>query len=376
MNNIRNIILFNLSLLLILCSCGEEEHSTQLQDTNLSIGWKINKVNGLGKMSRGLIEDKNILEDACSPTGGNESIGIWGDYDAVVNGVLQTSVGFFQATELQYYGISADEDSPTGWDYSGEDRFWTWGGRYKFRAYYPQKGVNVVSSSTASMFVFEWNSMLQQQDLMVAYNYIDTQRWDLKDPVPLEFDHALSALKFNFQFEEGYVADDKLTGFWLENTAEDDFASIGIMAYGAITAADAPETMTWERSYANEPGTEIYKWTYPTGIPFYRTSDNASAMATAYTTGAKDGGEYIGNDGWLLVIPQKPSGKVNICFTTEKSGTTVYRAKLPAQTETDNVFRPGYKYNYTVTIGSTDLTLDLSIAEWNRRESSHDIKFQ
>ena len=261
MNFIKNILPLFVFPLLLLCSCGEDYYSIDLKETNVPIGWKVNKINELGKTSRALIENKGILETACSPAGENESIGIWGDYDLVSDNQNQTIVGFFQATELQYYGISADEDSPTGWDYSGEDRFWTWGGRYKFRAYYPQKGVSVVSSSTASMFVFEWNSMLQQQDLMVAYNYIDTQRWDLKAPVPLEFDHALSALKFNFQFEEGYVADDKLTGFWLENTEEDDFASIGIMAYGAITATDAPETMTGERSYANEPGTEISKGT-------------------------------------------------------------------------------------------------------------------
>ena len=359
---------------LIMCGCDKNEDNGWDSDGSvIPVRWRINGINK--HSSRALIDEQSAFEYACSPTGGNESIGIWGDYEVLINGVLQTSIGFFQATELQYYGLSAEEGDPTGWDYSGEDRFWTWGGRYKFRAYFPQKGVDVVSSSNASTFVFEWNSMLQQQDLMVAYNYIDTQRWDLKDPVPLDFNHALSALKFNFQFEEGYVADDKLTGFWLENTEEDDFASIGIMAYGATTESDDPETMTWEKAYSNEPGMEIYKWTYPAGIPFYRTSDNTSATATAYTAGAEDGSEYITNDGWLLVIPQKPSGKVNICFTTEKSGTTVYRAKMPAQTETDNVFRPGYKYNYTVTIGSTDLTLDLSIAEWNRLESSHDIKF-
>lgn len=365
----KTLILVSI-LLLVGCSKQNEE---EVHNTLSCIKWRVDGVNQHD--TRSLIEDQSTLEYACSPSGGKESIGLWGDYDAVVNGVTQTTVGFFKATELVYYGMGPFEDSPTGWDYNGEDRYWTWGGNYRFRAYFPQKGVNVVSSSNATTFVFEWNSMLKQLDLMVAYREINTRIWDLDKPVPLTFNHALSALKFNFQFTDGYVAEDKLTGLWLENTAEDDFASIGIMAYGATEETDDPEAMTWTKAYANEPGSEIYKWTYAEGIPFFRTADNVSTMATAYTTGFNDGGEYIDNDGWLLIIPQESSGNVNLCFTTEKSGSHVYRTTLPANTGTDNTFKPGYKYDYTVTIGETDLRLDLSIAEWNRLESSYDIKF-
>lgn len=357
---------------LMAWSCERNEDFVQ-KDGVFCIKWNINNISKHD--TRALIEEQSTLEYACSPSGGKESIGLWGDYDAVVNGVTQTTVGFFKATELVYYGISPTEDSPTGWDYNGEDRYWTWGGSYKFRAYFPQKGVNMVSSSNATTFVFEWNSLQKQIDLLVAYNYIDTRKWDLKEPVPLNFNHALSALKFNFQFDEGYVANDKLTGFWLENSKEDDFASIGIMAYGATNESDDPETMTWASAYSNEPGTEIYKWTYATGIPFSRTETNVSTIATAYTVGAELGSEYMTNDGWLLVIPQKSSGNVWLCFTTEKGGSNVIRTKIPMNTGTDDVFKPGYKYNYTVTIGNTGLKLDLSIMDWNKRESSYDIKF-
>jgi len=375
MKYISNIVFLSVLSLVLFCSCEKEHFSQELQNTSMPIGWQINNVDELGMSSRALIENKDLLKDACSPEGGAESIGLWGDYDLISNNQQQTIIGFFQATELMYYGESADEDSPTGWGYSGEERYWTWGGKYRFRAYFPQNGVNVVSSSNATTFVFEWNSMLKQLDLMVAYNYIDTQRWNMKDPVPLNFRHALSALKFNFKFAEGYFADDKLTGLWLENSAEDDFASIGIMAYGETEDTDDPEAMTWTKAYANDPGSELYKWTYTVGVPFSRTVGGAVNIATAYTTGSTSGSEYTANDGWLLVIPQESSGNVNLCFTTEKGGEKVYRAKLPANTGTDNAFKPGYKYNYTVTISETDLQLDLSIANWNRLESSYDIKF-
>lgn len=373
-------------LLVTVVGCGEDAASltTPTETTDVPIKWRMRPVNGM-QNSRALVEDagtktaEELLQEACAP-GMSERIIIWGDYSYKTS----TQEGFFDGVNLAYYGISADEDSPTGWDYDGEDRFWKLGGKYKFRAYYPKNGVNIVSSSNATTFAFEWNSIQSQTDLLVAYKEIDTQNWNLNDPVPLDMRHALSALKFNFRFVDGYYTEDRLTGFWLENSEEDDFSCVGILAYGGKNVD--PETMTWTGAYAYEPGVEMYKWTYDTGVPIKSeaganadeaaTDDDVITMATAYTGGTTTGDKYSTNDGWLLVIPQELSGNLCLCFTTEKGGVdNVYRAKIPADTGTDGSYKPGYKYNYTVQISKTNLILTLSIAAWNKLDSSYDIKF-
>lgn len=381
----------HIGLCLLLCTataCNEDTAPpiSPNQTTDVPIRWKMQPVEGM-QSSRALVEDdgtttaEEILQDACdADVAGSERIVIWGDYANVINGQQTVQEGFFDGVNLAYYGISAGEDSPTGWDYAGEDRYWTLGGTYKFRAYYPKNGVNIVSSSNATTFVFEWNSIQSQTDLLVAYKEVDTREWKpLNKPVPLDMQHALSALKFNFRFVDGYYTDDKLTGCWLENTKDDDFSCVGIFVYGGSSDA---ENMTWAGAYAYEPGVEMYKWTYDAGIAIANNSgtdpndmaDDVMTTATAYTGGATSGGQYITNDGWLLVIPQQLSGEVCLCFTTEKGGSNTYRVKIPANTGTDSSYKPGYKYNYTVNISKTNLELDLSIAKWNKLDSSHDIK--
>lgn len=377
-------------LLVTAMGCDEDVASltTPAETTDIPIRWRMQPVNGM-QQSRALVEAdgtktaEEFLQEACTSEK-DERIVIWGDYANVISGQLITQEGFFAAANLAYYGIGADEDSPTGWDYDGEDRFWKLGGKYKFRAYYPKNGVNIVSSSNATTFVFEWNSIQSQTDLLVAYKEIDTQNWNLNDPVPLDMRHALAALKFNFRFVDGYYTEDRLTGCWLENSEEDDFSCVGILAYGGKNIN--PETITWTEAYAYEPGVEMYKWTYDTGVSLKSepgvdtdeaaTDDDIITMATAYTGGATTGDKYSANDGWLLVIPQELSGNLCLCFTTAKGGSdNVYRAKIPANTGSNGSYKPGYKYNYTVQISKTNLILTLSIAAWNKLDSSYDIKF-
>lgn len=386
-------VLQNLGLCLLFVTamgCDEDVASltTPAETTDIPIRWRMQPVNGM-QQSRALVEAdgtktaEEFLQEACT-SDKYERIVIWGDYANVISGQLITQEGFFAAANLAYYGIGADEDSPTGWDYDGEDRYWTLGGKYKFRAYYPKNGVNIVSSSNATTFVFEWNSIQSQTDLLVAYKEIDTRNWKLSDPVPLDMRHALAALKFNFCFVDGYYTEDRLTGCWLENSEEDDFSCVGILAYGGKDVN--PEAMTWTEAYAYEPGVEMYKWTYDTGVPLKSepgvdtdeaaTDDDIITIATAYTGGATTGDKYSANDGWLLVIPQELSGNLCLCFTTAKGGSgNVYRAKIPANTGSDGSYKPGYKYNYTVQISKTNLILTLSIAAWNKLDSSYDIKF-
>ena len=107
--------------------------------------------------------------------------------------------------------------------------------------------------------------------------------------------------------------------------------------------------------------------------------DNNTA-AVAYTGGYNDFGRiYTMNDGWLLIMPQESKGFVNLCFTTEKGGDTVYKVRIPAETGTVVDDKPSYsratRYTYTVMVSKTNLKMNISVSDWNERQSSVDIIF-
>lgn len=397
-------------LLMVGCSNDEEPIAPTPEVTPTSISWSVLPVDGM-QSSRALVANDATLQAACA-NGTGEGIGIWGDYDLTINGVKRTIEGFLDDVKLVYYGISATEDSPTGWDYVADDQFWELGGQYRFRAYYPQTAIHehVIASSNATTFVINYNTTQLQEDLLVAYQPINTMRWDLSEPVPLQFRHALAGLRFQFQFEQGLAETDYLTSCWLQNTSARDFTSVGMLAYGTEDPNNNneynPNWLDWHESY-NSPVTEkMYYWECPRtgstgGIEIKMQGNADPATAYTYATGTTEGTEFLDNDGYVLIIPQQSDGTVQLCFTTYEGGETVYRIPLPQVTGTSMAtqrsnfsydenntlilgsaidasgtdFVAGYLYTYMVTITKTNLGMTLSIAPWNELKSSFDISF-
>lgn len=402
---------------LLMGSCNDDDTkeiiSPITESTTLPLNWSIMPIEDMRGHTRALINSNTNLENACKPTTG-EGIGIWGDYELNTNEGKQTIEGFLDDVKLIYYGISQAEDSPTGWDYSSEteDQYWVWGGVYKFRAYYPQTAIrdHVISSSNATTFVINYNTTQLQEDLLVAYQPINTMQWNLAEPVPLQFRHALAGLRFQFQLEQGLNETDYLTSCWLQNTSARDFTSVGMLAYGTEDPNNNneynPNWLDWHESY-NSPATEkMYYWECPrtgsTGGIEIKMQGSANP-ATAYTnaTGTTEGTAFLNNDGYVLIIPQQSDGTVQLCFTTYEGGKTVYRIPIPQVTGTSTDtqrgnfsydknntlilgsaidtsgtdFVAGYLYTYMVTITKTNLGMTLSIAPWNELKSSFDISF-
>ena len=406
------------------CSNDEEPIAPTPEAAPTSISWSVLPVDGM-QSSRALVNNDAALQEACA-NGTGEGIGIWGDYDLTINGVKSTIEGFMNDVKLVYYGISATEDSPTGWDYMAKDQYWELGGQYRFRAYYPQTAIrdHVIASSNATTFVVNYNTTKMQEDLLVAYQSINTMQWDLTKPVPLNLRHALAAIQFKFQFEKGLYETDYLTSCWLQNTAARDFTSVGMLAYGVEDPNEGnkynPNWIDWHESY-NSPATErMYYWE-SNGIELTNSQteadpkdDKTEKVATAYTDKSltTDGSEFINNDGYVLIIPQPSEGTVQLCFTTYEGGETVYRVAIPRITGTSQAtqrenntykdkdgntvpeycdngsielgdarnaegtdFVAGYRYTYMVTISKTNLNVSLSIAPWNELKSSFDISF-
>lgn len=323
------------------------------------------------------------IKQACTPVGNGgegEAIGIWADYtyrDA--DGMQKTVKNLFEGTRL-IYADKVNGNPYDDWNYAGTDLYWFVGGKYKFRGYFPQKLEDqVLTTSDATTFAMTYSTSDYQEDLLVAYNEVDTTdpSVDLSQPVTLNFKHALAAVRF--RVEASYDNTDYLTSCYLQNADTKDFASIGILVYGTETAAD---DFFWSMSY-NPPATErIYYWSN-SGVEFSTDTQTSTVRpALAYTqAGTTSGEQFTRNDGWLLILPQASSGNLQFCFTTRNAEEGVYRVTIPKGTEYDDnggviseEYRPGKRYTYTIRINEADVELTITAADWNVRDSSYDIE--
>lgn len=364
------------------------------------------------------------LEHVCTPVangGLGESIGVWGDYTYTdpVSGRERTEENIF-ANSVLTYDQTAGDNPHSFWNYSGDVRYWMHNSVYKFRAYYPQSlGEHVIPTSNATTFAIDqYNTLYNQKDILVAYNRVDTKTADLSQPVPLNFHHALAAVRFRFRL--GFIDSDRLISFWLQKTDKTDFAALGSLIYGLSEEVDPDhpdesraDEFRWELAYAISENNRLFYWKHTgsgdgnDGMPI-RTEQKKDGygnpefdtngdpildyveIAQAYTHcnipgHTTTGEEYLDNAGWLLVLPQESKGQVNICFTTLVGGeNSIYRIALPARTGTDmsgnekvdgTWFAPGKRYTYLITITESNIVLDLSVEDWNELNSSHQIVF-
>ena len=382
--------LYSLLLLLAAAGCGKQ-HTAEIprvpESGTVPIVWRVDMEKN-GVASRSLIGSQTdmgdiSIEQACTPTadgGDGEAIGIWADYSySDADGVQTTVKNLFEGTRL-IYADKVNGNPYDDWNYADTDLYWFVGGKYKFRGYFPQKLEDqVLSTSDATTFAMTYSTSDFQEDLLVAYNEVDTTnpQVDLSLPVTLNFKHALAAVRF--RVEASYDNTDYLTSCYLQNADTKDFASIGILVYGTETAAD---DFFWSMSY-NPPATErIYYWSN-SGVEFSTETQTSTVRpALAYTqAGTTSGEQFTRNDGWLLILPQASSGNLQFCFTTRNAEEGVYRVTIPKGTEYDDngdviseEYRPGKRYTYTIRINEADVELTITAADWNVRDSSYDIE--
>lgn len=362
-------------------SCSKQKMPSDLPDRKLPISWDVISIDAMSEtkatLTTNIIQTAQDLQTACTPVanGGNgKSIGIWTDY-RILDGQVFENV--FDNEEIVYQA-KTDGNPHSDWNVSGEDLYWAVGGDYKFRAYYPQNMREyITSNSDADIFILEYKTEIEQEDLCVAYAEVSTvaEGWESTEPVQLEFMHCLSAFRFQFLME--YEMDDKLTSCYLENTSskEDEaFSTLGLLIFGSSEVGQEKQ-IAWTEGYWPEKGQAFYRWKYDDGIAFNKTD-----MAVAYTSETSGlGSIYTQNDGWLLIMPQESKGHMNLCFTTEKGGNTVYKVRIPSGTGTavdgKSYYERGKRYSYTVIVSKTNLKLKVSVAEWNERKSSIDFAF-
>lgn len=396
----------NYSFILMLAAAGifascSDDHRSETTAGRQAISFNVASVEN--STTRSLIESgakpesgtDHSLQTACTPTEGGRSIGVWADYSLPqTDGSELVFSNIFKNTSIAYQKRNDDNGNPVNdWNYSGDPLFWQIGGIYKFRAFYPQEEMReyITTASSATSFQIDYSTYQLQEDLLVAYNRVNTATldilhqptggtFDLHTPVPLGFKHALAAIMFQFKYKENHADNDVLTSCWLENTNAEEserFATTGVLVYGNSTTEEA---IDWQPTFWEPIGEKIYYWQPQSGKAF---TDKLSA--TAYTGQATEGNLYTKNDGYLLVIPQEYKGGLRLCFTTEQGGSTVFKVLLPEATGTDKdgnavttppyYFAAGKRYIYTIALTKTNLDVSLSIADWNVRKTSDEIIF-
>ena len=167
--------------------------------------------------------------------------------------------------------------------------------------------------------------------------------------------------------------------------SEKPFTSIGGLVYGNEGEGNE-EKLGWTENKWRNPGDKLYEWVND-GVLMENRQEGSTVKTTqavAYTAaGTTSGQMFTGNDGFLLVIPQRSEGNVKLFFTTSHGGDTEYSITIPKITGTDlngpsetgEYFIPGYRYIYTISITKTDIRLLLTIRPWNRLDSSYSYNF-
>lgn len=359
------VCLYLLGLALPLaCSSGVEDSLVAETPTELmparSINWSIQQ--GTISNTRALVDD-DVLRQACTYNvyGNYESIGVWGQYTTADDGQART-YSVFNAEPLTY-GAKAEYTNPyNDWNYLSETRLWVTNSQYDFRACYPQTLMTSLMTQMEATIMQGGpiNTSELQEDMLVAAAHVDIQKEMPSGPVPLNMEHIFAALRFKVRAADGYTppSGEGITSCWLQNKgmATNLFSPSGYLVH---TGNVNPEITWYTYESSSAP---MYKWEH-TGL-------SIATENLLYTSNGGDAGqEYTQNDGWLLVVPQQvQGGTLQFCYTMNSAGGYVFSVDIPAIK-----YEYGKRYTYILEINGASVDLKLTIADWNRLDSVHDI---
>lgn len=354
-----HILLFTL-LIITGCARETEPFPEPQPGSEHPISWSVPKINE--RYTRTLV-DNDKLQTLCTPDvgGAHQSIGVWGRARVTLGNELFTYDDFV-ATPLYYAPRAEDTNPHSDWNYDGKLRYWRSHAVYNIRACYP---LDLMTSIMTKMDATQFqggplNTLELQEDILVAASEIDTRTFDRSKPIPLNLLHVFSALKFKVKAVEGFVPanGEGLTSCWLQNKtdAKDLFSPSGYF----IHTGNFQPSIEWVTSESSTA--PMYLWKH-SGVSFAKEN-------TLYTSnGEFTGNEYTQNDGWLLVVPQQvKENTLSFCYTMKNSPDQSFSVNIPSIT-----YLPGKQYVYVLEIRGSEVNIDLTIADWNYKESSYDI---
>lgn len=357
------LCLLGMTLFMAGCSVADSSQVTETPTGPMparTISWSIQQ--GGASATRALVDDE-ALRLACTPNvyGDHERIGVWGQYSTTEDG-QQRTYNVFNATPLTYAPKLEYSNPYNDWNYPGEARFWMTNSQYSFRACYPQALMTSLMTQMEATIIQGGpiNTSVLQEDMLVAASYVDVQTEMPSGPVLLDMKHIFAALKFKVRPADGYTpsSGEGITSCWLQNkgTATNLFSPSGYLVH----AGNVNPEITWH-TYESSSA-PMYKWEH-TGLSIAGEND-------LYTgSGTVSGHEYTGNEGWILVVPQQvQGGTLQFCYTMNSAGSYVFSVDIPAIK-----YEHGKRYTYILEIKGASVDLKLTIADWNRLDSVHDI---
>ena len=190
MKNFSYIFLLLIAISTI-AGCAEETIES-LQPTpayKKMISWSVVS-NNTQPGGRALMNN-TLLQEACTPTIGGESIGIWGDFTVRQDNEYVTFKEF-NATQLVYAAKAEDSNPTSDWNYLGKARYWENAATYNFRACYPQELMTNLMTEIGATILQGGpiNTSTIQEDILVAATQVNTLTANLSKPVELNMESA------------------------------------------------------------------------------------------------------------------------------------------------------------------------------------------
>lgn len=285
----------------------------------------------------------------------DKAFGVYGLYAVSENGEGTNVFDLKSPTEVRYaYDIVS---KITRWTYTfsgsyyNAKKMWQRNMYYRFRAYHPYEADVLQSASDADNLNIEYRVREDSYDLLVA----SKRRYPASEgynEVPMEFKHALCALRFKVGFNSDVTPvtyTDNLKSFCLMG-----LNAAGLMSYtGYQGDATVPEELSWSGIYNNVD--ELYSWT---GNKEFGVKGRVEPVSVFDTN-------------MLFAIPQTCSGAdgpTSVHFFTDNGGVNDHTVDLPTLK-----WEPGKIYTYTLLISKSDITASVDIEPWTVKQIPIDI---
>lgn len=248
---------------------------------------------------------------------------VWGGYDGDATRV-------FDGTTVYY---------PT-WDYRDGTRYWTEGKLYNFYAVYPATGITADVSEKGIITIKNFDCSATGEssvDLMTAtasreYNGTDNSA------VELTFQHELARVSFTIKSEYTTVT-------------VNDFRIYGIYCRGSLSKA-AGHASVWTSGSACTPQNTPYHITSPISL-------NTTVGLTQSPFGD------------LLLPPHTSLQNARLDIAYQYPGESAdHTSTLELTSSNVGEWKAGHPYQYTVTIEGGEITLQVTVKDWEEEDTS------
>ncbi len=365
--NIATYILSVATLLIPLISCNkaQEEELGEMISFRAETS-AAESIPALGKSASSQSGSDAPLTKGTKTTSGNltdQPFGVYGVYSATKGAGTGTTNVFDNSSALKVsYNTSNGH-----WEYTRTGTYpkyyWKRNQYYRFRAYHPYDASVETGGSSADGIQVNYRIIENQYDLLVAFSTRHPATDDEgTSRVPMNFSHALSALRFRVAFnknvEEGTT--DVLTEFHINGVQ-----AAGVLNYTHEAGDYLTPLISWAAD-AFDSTTAFYSSTVSRTFGVYNPDSPATSVEPVDIYGSS------GSDNVVFAIPQTCSdprkGSTSVHFKTTGGGDVDNTAVLPTLT-----WEPGKIYTYTLLIERSSVKVDVTIKDWNEVQSTVDI---